>query len=138
MLQKKKLPHSLKLNSFMGDSNKNLLEDLYASLKEYLNMRIDEAKLSLSESLAILFGKIILFVLLTVIGAIAFGFLATAFSNWIGALLDSKALGALITGGVFILLMFIIYLFRNKLFTDSMVRMFINMLFKNSDDGKGK
>lgn len=121
-----------------NDSNKNLLEDLYASLKEYLNMRIDEAKLSLSESLAILFGKIILFVLMAVVGAIAFGFLATAFSNWIGTLLDSKALGALITGGVFLLIMLILYLFRNKLFTDSMVRMFINMLFKNSDDGKGK
>lgn len=121
-----------------GDSNKNLLEDLYASLKEYLNMRIDEAKLSLSESLAVLFGKIILFVLLAIIGAIAFGFLASAFSDWMGTLLGSKALGALITGGAFLLLMLIVYLFRNKLFTDGMVRMFINMLFKNSGDGKGK
>lgn len=122
----------------MGNDNSknNLLDELYSSIKDYLNMRIDEAKLSVSESLATLFSKIIVFILITVIGAIAFGFLAAAFSSWIGSLLGSPVYGQLITGGIFLVIVLLIYLFRRKIFTDNMVRMFINMFFKNNRNGK--
>src|SRR5574344_1326628 len=119
-----------------NSSHNNLLEELYSSIKDYLNMRIDEAKLSLTESLATLFSKIVVFILIIVTGAVAFGFLAAAFSSWIGSLLGSPTYGQLITGGILLIAVFVLYLLRKKLFADGMVRMIIDMLFKNNNHGK--
>lgn len=114
------------------DSNRNLWDELYSSLKEYLDLRINEGKLSLTESLAILFGRILVFTLVLFSGALAFGFCAIAFSDWIGTLLNSQALGALITGGIFLLVMTVLLIFRKRLFTDSMVKLIINVMFNNT------
>lgn len=113
------------------DSNRNLLDELYSSLKEYLDLRINESKLSLAESLAILFSRLIVFVLAVITGAVAFAFFAFAFSQWIGDLLNSQALGSLITGGFFLFAVIILVIFRKRLFTDSMVKLLIGMIFKN-------
>lgn len=114
------------------DSNRNLWDELYSSLKEYLDLRINEGKLSLTESLAVLFGRILVFTLVLFSGALAFGFFAIAFSDWIGTLLNSQALGALITGGIFLLVMTVLLIFRKRLFTDSMVKLIINVMFNNT------
>lgn len=116
------------------DSNRNLFDELYVSLKEYLDLRINEGKLSVTESLAVLFSRLIVFVLAVITGAVAFGFFAFAFSQWIGTLLESPALGALITGGIFLLAVIILIIFRKSLFTDSMVKLLIGMIFKNEKD----
>lgn len=113
------------------DSNRNLLDELYSSLKEYLDLRINESKLSLAESLAVLFSRMIVFVLAVITGAVAFAFFAFAFSQWIGELLNSQALGSLITGGIFLIAVIILILFRKRLFTDGMVKLLIGMIFKN-------
>lgn len=113
------------------DSNRNLLDELYSSLKEYLDLRINESKLSLAESLAVLFSRMIVFVLAVITGSVAFTFIAFAFSEWIGALLNSQALGSLITGGIFLIAVIILVLLRKRLFTDSMVKLLIGMIFKN-------
>ena len=63
------------------DSNRNLFDELYVSLKEYLDLRINEGKLSVTESLAVLFSRLIVFVLAVITGAVAFGFFAFAFSQ---------------------------------------------------------
>ncbi len=116
------------------DSNRNLFDELYVSLKEYLDLRINEGKFSVTESLAVLFSRLIVFVLAVITGAVAFGFFAFAFSQWIGTLLGSPALGALITGGIFLLAVIILIIFRKSLFTDSMVKLLIGMIFKNEKD----
>lgn len=116
------------------DSNRNLWDELYSSLKEYLDLRINEGKLSLTESLAVLFSRLIVFILTVITGAVAFGFFAFAFSQWIGSLIGSQALGALITGGIFLIVVIILIVFRNKLFTDSMVKLLIGMFFKNHNN----
>lgn len=115
------------------NSNKNILDDLYASLKDYLDMRIDDAKLTVTENLAVLCSRLIIFVLVTIISAIAFGFMATALSSWIGTILNSPTLGALITGGLFLLTAVILFIFRKKLFVNSLVRMFAGMIFKKKE-----
>lgn len=120
------------------DSNRNLLEELYTSLKEYLDLRISESKLSLTESLAVLFSRLIVFILIVITSAVAFGFFAFAFSQWIGTLLHSPALGALITGAIFMVGVVILIIFRKRLFTDSMVKLLIGMIFKNRGDESDK
>ena len=120
------------------DSNRNPLDELYSSLKEYLDLRIKEGKLSMTESLAVLFSRLIVFILAVITGAVAFAFFAFAFSQWIGTLLHSQALGALITGGIFLVAAIILIALRHKLFTDSMVKLLIGMFFKNNGNESGK
>ena len=62
------------------DSNRNPLDELYSSLKEYLDLRIKEGKLSMTESLAVLFSRLIVFILAVITAAVAFAFFAFAFS----------------------------------------------------------
>ena len=116
------------------DSNKSLLEELYGSLKEYLDLRINEGKLTLTESLAILFSRLIVFILVVITGAVAFGFFAFAFSCWLGELLHSQPFGALITGSIFLVAVIVMILLRKRLFTDSMVKLLISMFFKTKGD----
>lgn len=109
------------------------LEDLTASIKEYLELRIDEIKLNVAEGLALIISKFISTLILIFLGAIAVGYLSYAFGSWIGDLLNSAELGALITAGVIIILMIIVFLCRNRLFSDSLIRMFVKLFFNRDE-----
>lgn len=123
----------------MADSNpnNNPLVELYSSIKDYLDLRIDEIKLALTENMAKIFSKIIYFILAAITGGIAVGFLAIAFSSWMGTLLGSPTLGYLITAGVLLLILFVLYLNRNRLFMNSAIKLFIRIFFDEKEDGKG-
>ncbi|MFA7116908.1 MAG: hypothetical protein WC140_06760 [Bacteroidales bacterium] len=114
--------------------NKLPYEDSLDSIKEYVDLKIDEKKLILTKNLAILFNKIIYFFIIILVIGLAIGFLSSFLSQWINSLLNSNDLGTLIVGGFFILIGIIVFLFRKKLFTNSMVKMFINMFFNNKED----
>jgi hypothetical protein len=105
-------------------------ENLADSVKEYLDMRLDAIKLKMVESLSVLFSKIVYAALLIISLGIALAFMASAFSWWLGDILESKAAATLITGGVFLLIAFILYLRRDKLFINSLVTMFSKLFFE--------
>lgn len=109
------------------------LENLAGSAKEYMDMRIDSFKLKMVESLSLLFSKIVYVLLLIVVLGIAVALLASALSWYLGELLNSRAIGALITAGVFILFAIVIILKRKNLLIDSMVKMFIPMFFEKNN-----
>ena len=111
-------------------------ENLTDSAREYLDMRIDSFKLRVVESLSKLFSKILYVLILIIILAIAVALTASALSIYIGRLLNSEALGSIITAGGFILLATIVILKRKTLFTDSMVKMFIPLFFENENTTK--
>ncbi len=108
-------------------------ENLADSAKEYLDMRLDAIKLQLVENLSILFSRIVSVTLLIIFIGIALAFLASAFSWWIGDLLESKAAGSVITGGLFLLFALFLYFRRRKLFINAMVAMFSKMFFEPGD-----
>lgn len=116
----------------------NPIEELTSSAKEYINLKIDEAKLSLAENLAGAVNRMIVFFLTVVVGALAFGFLAAALSSWLGTIFDSVPLGHLTTCALFIIILIILFIFRKRFFIDSMVRLFIKILYdtKKPKDGK--
>ncbi len=116
-------------------------ENLADSAKEYLDMRLDAIKLKMVESLSVIFSRIVYAALLIISLGIALAFMASAFSWWLGDLLESKAAGTLITGGLFVLAAFILYLRRDKLFINSLVTLFSKMFFEQEnksleEDGK--
>jgi len=109
------------------------LENLAGSAKEYLDMRLDAIKLKMVESLSVLFSRILYATLLIIFLVFALAFMASSFSWWLGDLLGSKAAGALITGGVSLLIALILYIRRGKLFINSLVAMFSKMFFEQGD-----
>jgi cation transport ATPase len=118
------------------NSNNNLLEELISSIKDYLSMKVDDTKLHLAESFSILFSKLIFFVIAIVIGGLAVGFLATAFNSWLEVLLNSRIYASLVTSGIFILSIVVLFFLRKRLFTNNMVRLFIKLFFEKPNNEK--
>lgn len=118
-------------------SNKNPLGDLFSSIKRYADLRIDELKLLFAENSAKIFSKIIYFFLMFILIGIVLGLFATILSFWFGIILHNKVGGMFLTAGIFILIMLILYLFRNKFLINKNLRMFLKMFFNdNKENGK--
>lgn len=109
-------------------------EGLFASLKEYVNMKLDSFTLKAVEDISIVSGKVILILIFTMLGVVILQLLGFALAYFIGEQLGSNALGFLIVGGVFVIALLVVFLMRKKLFTNSIVKLFINMFFNNNGE----
>lgn len=123
----------------MAETNpkKNPLEELFSSMRDYLDLRLDEIKITLSENLAKILSRIIYFFIVILVSCMAIAFFASAFSAWMETLLGSKTLGMLITGGLLLLIIVVLYFFRNRLMLNSNIRMFIKIFFDKSKEDQG-
>ena len=115
------------------NSKKNPLGDLFESLKRYVDLRVDEIKLILAENSARIFSKIVYITLSFILVGIILAILALALSNWLGAMVGSVAGGYMITACIFLILLLIVYLFRNKFFLNSNLRMFLKIFFNDEN-----
>lgn len=117
-------------------SNKTPLEDLIESLKEYLDMRIDATKLGLSENLTKISSRIVSFFLISLLLVLVIGFLALAFSKFLIYIIGSEILGLLLTALTLIIIALVLFFMRNKLFSNSILKMYLKIFFNNSDNDK--
>ena len=62
----------------MENSQKNPLEDLFSSVKSYMDLRLDEAKLNLAENMAKTFSRIVFCLLFFILMGIVLGILSAA------------------------------------------------------------
>jgi hypothetical protein len=69
---------------------------------------------------------------------IALIFFSGAVALYIGSLLQSLELGLLIVGGSYFLLGMIFILFRNQIFSPIIIKILVNILFKDDDDDNPK
>lgn len=109
----------------------NSLEDLGKSATEYADLKIDDLKLRTAKGLSVTLNKIILTILfLTIVGIII---TSAAFGGifLIGKLIGSYAGGAFIVSAFFLVVLLILYLLRNRLFLNSLVRMFVRLFFED-------
>ena len=107
-------------------------EELAAGAAEYVDLKIDEAKLKAARGLSVTFGKLLFSLTLLSLGTIVLTALAFGFVLLLGKLLGSYALGAFIVAGFFALVMLAVFLLRRKLFVNGFVRMFVR-LFSDSE-----
>lgn len=109
-------------------------EDLTRSAAEYIDLKIDELKLRTAKGLSVTINKVLVAILLLSIANIVL--LAAAFGIvlLLGELTGSYTVGALSVAGFFLLVLIILYIFRNKLFLNSFVKLFVGLFFE--DDNK--
>lgn len=117
--------------------NSNPLSDLFSELKNYLDLRVDQAKLSAAESLARILSKLMYFFAMMFMCCLALGFLFVCLSKWLNRITDSVILGPAITFGVILLIILSLYIGRNRLMLNQNLRIFIKLFFephKESED----
>ena len=121
------------------NSNNNPLGDLFSSIKCYIDLRIDEIKLALAENLAKIFSRIIFFFLLFILIGVVLGIVASALASWLTELVGNHTAGLLITAAVFMIVILVLCLFKDRFLINSPLRMFLRMFFDDhSKNGKGK
>ena len=104
------------------------LEDLSGSVRDYVDLKIEEVKLVAAKGLSISVSKIL--AMMMIIGVASVVLLALAFGlvMLLGEALGSYAVGALIVAGGMLLLLIVLYLLRNRLFAQ--------LFFGGDDDEK--
>lgn len=119
--------------------SKNLTEnigELGGSAKNYVQVKIDLAKLTLLEKVtrftSYLFSVIVVMLFLL----LAFGFGAAAFAVWYGQTYNNYFEGVLIAGGGLILLALLFVLLRHKIITNPLIRNFSDILFDDDEEKK--
>lgn len=113
-------------------------EDLSRKAQEYIDLRLDEMKLSAAKGLSVSVSKLVGMILLVgtatnLVLVLSFGLILL-----IGELINSYAWAAL---GVAVLLgiaLWILIRKRDRLFKDTFVPLFVNLFFSDDDDEKAE
>ncbi len=116
------------------NNNPSPQEELIASAKEYLDMRIDEAKLKFSADAAVITARIISYLIISLLLFIALLFLSVLFYSWMANILDSNFHAILLTASIYLVAAIFVFIFRNKLLVNSLLRMYLKLLFNNTNN----
>lgn len=119
----------------MVDYSKSF-EDLSTDAREYIDLKVDEIKLRTVKGLSVTIGRLLWIILLlsvvsVVLMALAFGLVAL-----LGDVMGSFAAAAFVVAGIFAVLGVVVWFLRGKIFTGSLVRLFVKLFFDdNSSNG---
>lgn len=110
------------------------VESLVNEIKDYVNTRVDQAKLSIAEKLSkilaymisVLMAALVFFLFLVLISVAA----AIAIGQW----LDNYWLGFIMVAAICLLLGLIMWLSKDALLRRPIMNAFIGMLFENDND----
>jgi len=92
--------------------------------KEYLDLKLDQAKLKATDSLSMAFGTLLSYILLISVAVIVLVTFAFGVILLIGKLLDNYALGAFIVCALFAIVLVVLWLRRDKMFRNKFVKLF--------------
>lgn len=121
-----------------GKSLLDHISGLQDSLRKYLETKLSYYGLLAFEKAARLLtaflgnGVIIATLLIALI------FLSGAGAFYIGSLLESMELGLLITGGFYLLLALVLYVFRNRIFGPYIIRSLAEVFFQEDEEADEK
>jgi VIT1/CCC1 family predicted Fe2+/Mn2+ transporter len=105
------------------------LEQLIVDVNKYFNLRFDALRLRAVEHLSTLFSLIFSTLVGIFLLMLAFLFIMSGVTVWLGNLIGSLIGAMFITGGFFLIIAIIVIIFRKKIITNRMVRVFIKMFF---------
>lgn len=101
-------------------------------IKDYATKRLDLIKLEATEKSAKATGSIVFFALVVFFGILLVMFSFIGFGIWLGMYLGNYAYGFLSIAGVLLLIVLILFLFKNSI-TSSIMNKVIGAIFNNED-----
>ncbi len=99
--------------------------ELVEQIKLYISLRMKHYKLSAGEKIIELFSTLTAGMIFWMVAFIIMIFGGFALAFWLGDIFQSQPIGFLMVTGIFILLIIIIYLFRQSLIFDPIARKLI-------------
>ena len=115
-------------------NEKNNTLDLHGSLKDYVDLKVEYYKLSLAEKISLLIGRVVLILFLAILGlALLLLFIFLIYSllmSWIGI----SWVVVLIELGFVILLIVLLWVFKEPTIINPISSMIINVLFNQPDE----
>lgn len=109
---------------------------LTENVKDYVNLRIDLAKLILTEKIARLASFFLIAVIFFILTMFLFLFLSMSFVFWFGNDIGPAWLGALIIAAFYILVGMLIWFKRNQLFINPLVTHLTKILMEDKDENE--
>lgn len=111
------------------EEQRDKLGSLEQSVKEYVNLRVDEYKYKGVENFSIISNKTLVVLVAVMLGAVILQLAGFAIGFMIGELVGSTAAGFGATALIFVVGLLIIYIKRDTLFLAKMMRMYSRMFF---------
>ncbi len=105
-------------------------ERLAESVAQYIDLKVDEVKVRTAKGLSIALNRLLVAILLLTLCSIVL--MSAAFGGvlLLGDLIGSYAAGAFIVAAIFLVLLVVLFLLRDKLFLNGLVRMFVRLFFE--------
>ena len=107
---------------------------LTENVKDYVNLRIDLAKLIVTEKIAKLVSFFLISVIFFILAMFLLLFLSLAFVFWFGKDIGPEWLGALIVTAVYVLGGVLIYIKRHAFFISPLVTHLTKILMEEKDE----
>lgn len=112
------------------------ISQLSENVRDYVNLRIDLAKLTLTEKIARLASFFLIAVIFFILAMFLLLFLSMAFVFWFGNDIGPAWLGALIITAVYILGGVLIYVKRHQFFINPLVTHLSKILMEDKDENE--
>ena len=111
------------------EGQKEKLGSLEQSVKEYVNLRVDEYKYKGVENFSIISNKTLVVLVAVMLGAVILQLAGFAIAFMIGEFIGSTAAGFGIVALLFVIGLLFIYMKRDTLFLQKMLRLYSRMFF---------
>lgn len=112
------------------------IADLKENLQKYLETKISYYGILAFEKAVKVLSMFMANTLVMMAGFLALLFLSGAGAIYLGTVLDSYALGMIIVGGFYLLMLLVFYIGRRRIFGRLAIRILINVFIKDDEDGK--
>lgn len=109
-------------------------EELTASVKEYLENRVDELKIGFVEKTSAIISNVLAGILIAVIFSFFVILGSIGLALWLGSELENAWLGFLLVAGFYLVFGLIVWLIRGTIIRRPVMNTLIRQLFKNDDD----
>lgn len=105
-------------------------ERLAESAAQYIDLKVNEVKVRTAKGFSIALNRLLVAILLLTLCSIVL--MSAAFGGvlLLGDLIGSYAAGAFIVAAIFLVLLIVLFLLRDKLFLNGLVRMFVRLFFE--------
>lgn len=132
------IPHlnSMK-DQYKSSDTEELIEDLGESLgyvQAFVRQEVQAVKLEIAEKVSIASSNFITGLVITIFSALVIIFAGVSLGFFLGAWLESNALGFILVAFLFLVVLLVVYLFRKPLITDQVVAAVIHLFFDNERD----
>lgn len=109
--------------------NTNQFRQLYEEGKEYLKLRFEYGKLTVTEKLVMIISSLALGLICVFLGVVALFFLSLSIVDWM-ALSIGHGWATLILCGIYLLLILVLVLLRKPLFVNPISRLITRIILK--------